>query len=720
MSVSASSPGEAAQQAVSNLHPPHSGLQCLAAVAQYYQRPCEAEQLSHAAGISSQAVTPAQLILAARVVNLIAKPASLSWSDLPRQRFPILAELKDGNYFILARRENDKLVVIDPARGQLVLDQALFEQVVSGRFLLVKPRLRLGEEPRVFGLRWFVPVVLKYRKPVIEALLAAFVVQVFALAMPVFIQLVIDKVLVYRSVSTLNVLGVGMLLVIVFETILTFLKTLLITHTSNRIDVTLGARLFSHLLRLPLRYFELRTVGSTVARVRELESIRQFLTGPTLMALIDVAFVGVFLVVLLFYSVKLTLVVLAILPFMVGLSLLVFPILRRLLQRRFDTGAESQAFLVEAVTGIQTIKAMALEVRMYQRWEQSLARYVMASYDVDRTAGIAGGVSQTIQRLGTLALLWVGVHLALAGDITVGELIAFQMISGQVTGPILRLAQLWQHFQQVGVSVDRIGDLMNTTPEPQIGPAQASRGALVGHVAFQNVNFRYALEGAEVLRGISFDIPAGSFVGIVGRSGSGKSTLMKLLQGLYQPHSGNVLVDGHDLRQTDPVWYRRQIGVVLQDNVLFSGTIRENIAIAIPDAPAERVTQAAMMAGAHDFIMELADGYDTQVGERGDALSGGQRQRIAIARALLIDPRILIFDEATSALDFESERIIHHNLSSIRSGRTMFFSAHRLSTIRSADLILVVERGEIAERGTHAELIERKGIYAELWQGEGA
>lgn len=719
MSVRASSSGEAAQQTISLQHPAHSGLQCLAAVAQYYQRPCEAEQLAHVAGISSQAVTPAQLILAARAVNLVAKPASLGWSDLPRQRFPILAELKDGNYFILARMDNGKLVVIDPTRGQLVLDQALFEQVVSGRFLRVKPRLRLGEEPRVFGLRWFVPVVLKYRKPIVEALLAAFVVQVFALAMPVFTQLVIDKVLVYRNVSTLNVLGVGMLLVIGFETILTFLKTLLITHTSNRIDVTLGARLFSHLLRLPLRYFELRTVGSTVARVRELESIRQFLTGPTLMALIDVAFVGVFLVVLLFYSVKLTLLVLAILPFMVGLSLLVFPILRRLLQRRFDTGAESQAFLVEAVTGIQTIKAMALEVRMYQRWEQSLARYVMASYDVDRTAGIAGGASQTIQRLGTLALLWVGVHLALAGDITVGELIAFQMISGQVTGPILRLAQLWQHFQQVGVSVDRIGDLMNTTPEPQIGPAPASRGALVGHVTFQNVSFRYTLEGAEVLHGVSFDIPAGSFVGVVGRSGSGKSTLMKLLQGLYQPHSGSVLVDGHDLRQTDPGWYRRQIGVVLQDNVLFSGTIRENIAIAMPDALAERVTQAAMMAGAHDFIMELADGYDTQVGERGDALSGGQRQRIAIARALLIDPRILIFDEATSALDFESERIIHRNLASIRSGRTMFFSAHRLSTIRNADLILVVDRGEIVERGTHADLVGQRGVYAELWHGEG-
>jgi subfamily B ATP-binding cassette protein HlyB/CyaB len=697
-----------------------SGLLALVAVAQFHQRPCNPAELAQRVGVYGDSITPAQLILAAREIGLKARMGELLWHDLPRQNFPLMAELRDGGYLILARIEHDRLMVLDPQRGQLVLDQATYSAAATGRVLFVKPRLKLAEEPRQFGLRWFLPVLLKYRKPIVEALMAAFVVQVFALAMPIFIQLIIDKVLVYRSVPTLNVLGVGMLMVIGFEAILNILKTLLITHTSNRIDVTLGARLFAHLLRLPLRYFELRTVGSTVARVRELETIRQFLTGPTLVALIDMAFVGLFLLVMLFYSVPLTLVVLASLPFMVGLSLVVFPLLRRLLQRKFDRGAESQAFLVEAVTGMQTVKAMALEGRMYQRWEQNLANYVKSSYEVDRIAGIAGSVSQTIQRLGTLALLWVGVHLALKGSISVGELIAFQMISGQVTGPILRLAQLWQNFQQVGVSVERIGDVMNTAAEPMSGSVQAGQQPLKGHLAFDAVSFRYGIDSPDVLHQISFDIPAGSFVGLVGRSGSGKSTIAKLLQRLYLPTAGSIQVDGQDFRQVDPAWYRRQIGVVLQENVLFSGSVRENIAIAWPDASQERIEDAARLAGAHDFILELPAGYDSPVGERGEGLSGGQRQRVAIARAILGNPSVLVFDEATSALDFESERIIHANLDRLRAGRTMLFSAHRLSTIRSADLILVVDQGRIAESGTHESLLALGGIYAGLWQGEGA
>jgi subfamily B ATP-binding cassette protein HlyB/CyaB len=509
-----------------------------------------------------------------------------------------------------------------------------------------------------------------------------------------------------------------MLLVIAFETILNVLKTLLITHTTNRIDVTLGARLFAHLLRIPLRYFEQRTVGSTVARVRELESIRQFLTGPTLVALIDVCFIGIFLIVMLFYSVELTLVVLATIPFMVGLSMAIFPALRRLLQQRFDRGAENQSFLVESITGIQTVKALAVEARIYQRWEQSLARYVTASYRVDRLAGISGSISQMIQRLGTLAILWVGVHLALAGTITVGELIAFQMISGQVTGPILRLAQLWQHFQQVGVSVARMGDLMNTSAEPVVDIGKATPPAIQGRVTLDQVRFRYTADAQEVIRGVSFDVPAGFFVAIVGRSGSGKSTLAKLLQRLYLPDSGTIYVDGLDLRQAEPTWLRRQIGVVLQENYLFSGTIHENIALAYPEATLDRVMEVAHLAGAHEFIVELPDGYDTQVGERGESLSGGQRQRIAIARALLGNPRILIFDEATSALDYESERIIWRNLDRIRAGRTVFMAAHRLASIRSADLILVMDHGQLVEMGRHDELAARNGAYTALLQDE--
>ncbi|MDD2748897.1 MAG: ATP-binding cassette domain-containing protein, partial [Acidithiobacillus sp.] len=351
-------------------------------------------------------------------------------------------------------------------------------------------------------------------------------------------------------------------------------------------------------------------------------------------------------------------------------------------------------------------------------WEESLSRYVMASYRVDRLAGVTSAFTQMIQRLGTLAILWVGVKLVLDGELSVGELIAFQMISGQVTGPILRLAQLWQHFQQVGVSVSRMGDLMNTPAEPVVDIGKASPPALHGRVTLDKLRFRYTADTEEVLKGISFDIPAGSFVGIVGRSGSGKSTLAKMLQRLYLPDSGAVLIDGIDLRHVEPNWLRRQIGVVLQENFLFSGTIRENITMVYPEATLDRVIAAAQLAGAHEFISKMPDAYDTKVGERGDSLSGGQRQRIAIARALLGDPRILIFDEATSALDYESERIIWKNLHKICEGRTVFMAAHRLASIRSADIILVMDDGEIVEQGAHQTLIAQNGVYALLAHDE--
>lgn len=697
-----------------NTPPVSTGLQCLALVANYYRRPCNAEQLARALGMTQALLPPGKLILAAREVHLVAKAANLNWRDLAQVHFPIIAELRDGNYIVFARFERDRLVAVDPLRGQLILDQSTLEKVWTGRVLFLKPRFSWRDENQRFGLRWFIPIILRYKQPVVEVLLAAFVVQMFGLAMPLFVQLVIDRVLVYHSLPTLDILAVGMLIIIAFETTLNILKTLMMTHTTNRIDVTLGARLFSHVLRIPMRYFETRTVGSTIARVRELEVIRQFLTGPTLMAFIDIWFVGIFIIVLLLYSWQLTLVVLASIPFMVGISLLIFPVLRRLLQERFDRNAENQSFLVETITGIQTVKALALESRIYQRWEESLSRYVVASYRVDRLAGITGSLTQMVQRLGTLAIMWFGVKLVLGGELNVGELIAFQMISGQVTGPILRLAQLWQHFQQVGVSVNRMGDLMNTPAEPVVDIGKASPAAITGRVTLQDVRFRYTADTEEVIKGISLDIPAGSFVGIVGRSGSGKSTLAKLLQRLYLPDAGTVLIDDMDLRQVEPGWLRRQIGVVLQDNFLFSGSIRENIAMVYPEASMERIIAASTLAGAHEFISHFADAYDTPVGERGENLSGGQKQRIAIARALLADPRILIFDEATSALDYESERIIWRNLRKICEGRTVFMAAHRLASIRSADIILVLDNGKLVEQGTHDELIARGGIYASL------
>ncbi|NTV95728.1 MAG: type I secretion system permease/ATPase [Thiobacillus sp.] len=698
----------------------HSGIYAFCLVAAFHQRPCDPELLALSEGYEQRPAGVADLLLIAQRREFKARVASFAWNDLKRQTFPVLAELSNGDFLVVARVESDRLVLVEPRKGQpLVATQAQFEAIWTGRLILLKPKLSWDDPNRRFGLAWFLPVVRKYRKVLLEVALAAFVIQLFALSTPLFTQLVIDKVLVHRSLSTLNVLGLGMLVVVLFEGILNVLKTQLLTHTTNRIDVTLGARLFNHLLRIPLRYFEERRVGDTVARVRELESIRQFLTGSSMVALIDVLFLGVFVVVMLFYSVELTLVVLGTLPLLAGLSLASFPALRKRLSDRFDRGAEYQSFLVETITGVLTVKALALENQMYRRWEGLLARYVMASYRTELLAGVVGSLGQAVQRLITLLLLWYGVHLALDGRITVGQLIAFQMIAGQVTGPVLRMVQTWQHFQQVGVSIQRLGDLMNTPAEPILNTARSNLPPLRGRVTLQGVRFGYRHDAPPVVRDVDLEVAPGTFVGIVGRSGSGKSTLAKLLQRLYLPDAGAILLDGIDLKELDPVWLRRQIGVVLQENYLFNGSIRENIAIHIPDIAMERVREAAALAGADEFIANLPDGYDTVVGERGASLSGGQRQRVAIARALLTNPRILIFDEATSALDYRSERIIQANLGRISDGRTVFMVAHRLSAVRHADVILVMDEGRVVERGSHDELIAMNGAYAALFQEDG-
>lgn len=698
----------------------HSALYGFCLVAAFHNRPLDPEQLVLAEGLEGHEAGVEELLLVGRRHGFLTRCARFTWQDLGRQTFPVLAELNNGEFLVVARVEAERAVLVEPRTGRpLVSTREQFESIWTGRLVLVKPRLGWDDPNQRFGLAWFIPVLRKYRRVLVEVGLAAFVIQLFALSTPLFTQLVIDKVLVHRSLSTLNVLGIGMLVVVIFEGVLNLLKVQLLTHTTNRIDVTLGARLFNHLLRIPLRYFEERRVGDTVARVRELESIRAFLTGSSMTALIDVLFVGVFVAVMLIYSVELTLLVLGTLPLLAGLSLAAFPALRRRLSDRFDRGAEYQAFLVEAVTGILTIKALAVENQMYRRWESLLARYVTASYRSDLLSGVMGSLGQAVQRLITLAILWYGVQLAMEGTITVGQLIAFQMIAGQVTGPVLRMVQTWQHFQQVGISIQRLGDLMNTPAEPIMNTARKSPPQLQGRVELRDVTFGYRPDIPPVIREVSLAVAPGTFVGVVGRSGSGKSTLAKLLQRLYLPDSGLIRFDGVDLKELDPLWLRRQIGVVLQENTLFSGTVRENIALHMPDVSTERVVEAAELAGAHEFISRLSEGYETRVGERGASLSGGQRQRIAIARALLANPRILIFDEATSALDYKSERIIQANLDRICSGRTVFMVAHRLSAVRRADLILVMDEGRLVEQGTHDSLTARGGVYASLFREDG-
>ena len=499
-----------------------------------------------------------------------------------------------------------------------------------------------------------------------------------------------------------------------FETILGILRTYLFAHTTNRIDVELGARLFRHLVALPIAYFQARRVGDSVARVRELENIRNFLTSSALTLVIDLFFTFVFLAVMFVYSPLLTWIVLGAFPFYIAISAGATPLFRRRLDEKFARGAENQAFLVESVTGVETLKAMAVEPQMQHRWEEQLAGYVAASFRVLSLGNTASQSVQFISKLVTAGVLYFGAKLVIDGSLTVGELVAFNMLAGRVSAPVLRLAQIWQDFHQARLSVARLGDILNTPAEPTFNPGRAALPAIRGDIAFEHVTFRYRIDGSEILHDVSFGVPAGQIVGIVGPSGSGKSTLAKLAQRLYVPESGRVLVDGVDLAMVDAAWLRRQLGVVLQENVLFNRSVRDNIALPDPSIPIEQVIAAATLAGAHQFILELPEGYDTIVGERGSSLSGGQKQRIAIARALITNPRILIFDEATSALDYESERVIQDNMREIAKDRTVFIIAHRLSTVRRTDRILTLDGGRLVEDGPHDILIRTGGRYATL------
>ena len=692
-----------------------TGLLCLLLVARYHGLAADPEQLRHQFGENGRRLSESALLRAAKSLGFKAGVVPGDWARLTATPLPAMARLTDGRYLVLAKADAEKVLAQAPDQARpLVLPRQEFESIWSGQLLLVSLRATIRPQDRTFDFTWFIPEIVKYRRIFGEVLLASFVLQLFALLTPLFTQVVIDKVLVHKGLTTLHVLGVGMVVLALFDVTLGGLRTYLFSHTTNRIDVGLGAQLFRHILALPLAYFETRRVGDTVARVRELETIRQFLTSSTVTVVIDLVFAVVFLAVMLAYSPILTLVVVATLPVYAGISLFITPIIRARLNEKFDRGAENQAFLVESITGIQTLKAVAVEPSFQRRWEEQLAGYVRASFRATNLISLTGQAASFVHKGTTIAVLWVGAYRVMNGDLTIGQLIAFSMLAGLVSGPVLRIVHLWQDFQQAGISVARLGDVLNTPTEPASQATRTTLSRLSGHVTFENVTFRYRTDGPEILRQVAFDVAAGKVIGLVGRSGSGKSTIAKLIQRLYVPERGRVLIDGVDLAQVNPVWLRRQVGVVLQENFLFNRSVRDNIALADQGVSMEQVVQAAQLAGAHEFILELPQGYDTLVGEHGCSLSGGQRQRIAIGRALITNPRILIFDEATSALDYESEAIIQRNLAQICQGRTVFLVAHRLSTVRPADRIYVIDRGEIVEHGTHDELLKQNGYYARL------
>ncbi|MBV9238356.1 MAG: type I secretion system permease/ATPase [Xanthobacteraceae bacterium] len=700
-----------AEQNPSSMDP---GLTVLVALLRFQGIGADPEQVRHRMGMAKIGVP--EMLRYAKELGLKAKVRSSNWERLATTPQPSIAVLRDGGYLLLGKAGDDKAIVQAPqeARPKL-MTRAEFEAVWNGQLVLMTKRAGLIDLARRFDITWFLSAIHKYRKHLSEVLLASFFLQLFALVSPLVFQVVIDKVLVHRSMSTLDVLAFALVGIAVFETILGILRTYLFSHTTNRIDVELGARLFRHLLALPLAYFQARRVGDSVARVRELENIRNFLTSSALTLVIDLFFAIVFLLVMFLYSPLLTWIVIASFPFYIGISAGATPLFRRRLDEKFARGAENQAFLVESVTGVETLKAMAVEPQMQRRWEEQLAGYVAASFRVLKLGNNASNMVQLISKLVTAVTLYFGAKLVIDGSLTVGELVAFNILAGRVSAPVLRLAQIWQDFHQARLSVARLGDILNTPAETTMSPARASLPAIRGEIAFEHVTFRYRIDGAEVLHDVSFRIEPGQVVGIVGPSGSGKSTLAKLIQRLYVPESGRVLVDGVDLSMIDTSWLRRQIGVVLQESMLFNCSVRENIALSDPALPMERVIEAATLAGAHDFILELPEGYDTIVGERGSSLSGGQRQRVAIARALITNPRILIFDEATSALDYESERIIQDGMKEICKGRTVIIIAHRLSTVRRSDRIITIDHGRVVEDGSHDELIKTGGRYASLY-----
>jgi subfamily B ATP-binding cassette protein HlyB/CyaB len=694
-------------------------LACFMLLAKFLGVPADASQIIHDRGRGDEPFELEDLARIAKRIGLTARVRQVPLPGLAKLPLPALAETTEGDAVILLKIEdaslNPRYLVQrgDAERPEIWSAGEAFDRL-SGRVLLMTSREKMVGENRPFDISWFIPALVRYRGPLRDVLIASFFLQLMGLVSPIFFQLVIDKVLVHQSMTTLDVLAFGLATVLIFETLMSGLRNWLFAHTTNRVDSELSAQMFRHLLNLPLSYFEARRVGDSIARVRELESIREFLTSNAVTVVIDLFFTVVFFAVMYLYSPLLTLIVLLSIPCYILISVLISPTLRTKLEEKFQRGAENQSFLVESVTGIGTLKAMAVEPQMRDRWEKLFAGYTNTGFDVAKLANWGSHLIQLVSKLTTVAILYFGAKAVIAGDLTVGALVAFNMLSGRVAAPILRLSQLWQDFQQVRISVERLGDVLNSPAEPEYNPNRASLPPINGAICFDKVRFRYRVDAPEALRGVSLDVAAGEMLGIVGPSGSGKSTLTKLVQRLYVPEQGRVLVDGVDLALVDPPWLRRQVGVVLQENILFNRTVRENIALGDPTRPMDAVIEAAKLAGAHEFILELNHGYDTVIDERGGNLSGGQRQRMAIARALINDPRILILDEATSALDAESEEIIQHNLARIATGRTVIIIAHRLSAVRQCHRIITVEAGEVTETGTHTELLRAGGRYSQL------
>lgn len=654
------------------------------------------------------------LVSLAKDYAFIAKKKKIAIKYIDENLLPAIAVDVNGNPFLILKKNNDNFLIFNIlSMTSQIYQESELSTIYSGKLVLINHIEPILKNHKKFDFSWFIPLLVKYRNIFFEIFILSLFIQLTVLITPLFFQVIMDKVLAHQSFNTLNVIAVAFLIVTVFDVLLNGIRGYLLAHTANRIDAELGFNLLHHIMGLPIRYFEERRVGETIARVKEQENIRQFITGQGVTTLLDIVFSFIFLLVMWMYSPDLTLIVLFSIPFYLLVSITISPIIRKQLNTLFEKNAHCQSFLVEIVSTVSMIKSMAAENRILKKWNALLPDYLFSAFTVAKTSILGQQSIQLIQKIVTIILLWKGTHLVIDNQITVGQFIAFNMLSSQIIAPIIRISQLWQDFQQVSISVERLGDILNTPTERNNNDQKLP--ILQGKIRFSHVSFRYSPNTGKILDNFSLDIKSGEVIGLVGRSGSGKSTLAKLLQRLYTPENGQVYLDDIDISLMNTHWLRRNIGVVQQENTLLNQTIRENIALVCPQVSLNEVIEASQLAGAHDFIIKMKDGYDTEIGEHGVGLSGGQRQRIALARVLLSSPNILILDEATSALDYESEQIIKQNMKKICLNKTVIIIAHRLSTIRHADRIIVMDEGRIIEQGSHEQLmLIQDGLYRKM------
>ena len=695
-----------------------SGVACFQMLSKYFGMPFRKEVIKRVLSEQLERTPTLSLPLCGAVSELMGLNPQLI--NIPAQAItrlegPCLVTWQDGLAIIYEFSETELVIAVPELGVRRYKPEDFIETWGDGGEVLLLKKTKETPQER-FGLSWFLPALQKYKRVLIEVFVASFFVQLFQLANPLMIQVIIDKVISQNSPSTLGYLVFFLVIINIFEALLTTLRTYLFVDTTNRIDLSLGSEIIDHLLRLPLRYFERRPVGEISTRVNELERIRQFLTGTALTVVLDCIFSVIYVVVMFLYSPLLTAVSLAIIPIFIALTLIFSPTIRRQLRVKAERNAETQSYLVEVLTGIQTVKAQNIELRSRWKWQERYARYISTGFKTVITSTLAKSASDFLNKLSRVILIGMGAYLVLDGKLTLGQLIAFRIIAGYVTSPIMRLATLWQNFQETALSLERLADIVDSPEEGEEDRNNIPMPAIRGKVKYDNLSFRFKNSGPLQLKNVTTEFETGTFVAIVGESGAGKSTMTKLLSRLYEPEGGRILIDGYDINRVELYSLRRQIGVVPQDTLLFEGTILDNIALTNPDATTEEIIAAAQIAAAHDFIMTLPNGYNTRVGERGSSLSGGQRQRIAIARTILQAPAIMVLDEATSALDFATEQEVSRNLKEALKERTVFFITHRLGTIKNADTIVMMDAGSIVERGTHEELMALKGRYCYLYQ----